>query len=102
MKVLERPHSKLISSITDPHCTEPFLCLCRALKFLGDGKEWGEGWFAFPAAASDSANNVTLNLERCPILCRAASLINISEGGSENDGIYFQCVTLFCFRITFS
>ena len=60
------------------------------------------GWFDFLVATSDCANNVTVNLGRCPILCRAASLINISEGGRENDGIYFQCVTLFCLRITFS
>lgn len=68
----------------------------------GNGKGWGGEWFDFLAAASDPAKNVAVNLERCPVLCRAASLINISEGGSENDGIYFQCVTLFCLRITYS
>ena len=92
----------MVSSTTECHGTEPSVWLQRVLKSLGDGKVWGGGWSDFLAAPSDPANNVTVNLERCPILCRAASLINISEGGSENDGIYFQCVTLFCPRITFS
>lgn len=92
----------MILPTIDSHGTEPFLWLHRVLNFLGDSKEGEKGWSDFPAAASDPANNVTLNLERCPELCRAVSLINISERGSENDGIYFQCVTLFCLRITFS
>lgn len=77
--------------------------LCGYKAFCnGDGKGWGGEWFDFLAAASDPANNVTVNVERCRVLWRAASLINIPEGGSENDGIYFQCVTLFCLGITFS
>lgn len=77
--------------------------LCGYKAFCnGDGKGWGGEWFDFLAAASDPANNVTVNVESCRVLWRAASLINIPEGGSENDGIYFQCVTLFCLGITFS
>lgn len=90
----------MILHTTYSHGTEPFLWLYRVLNFLGDSKERVKGWSDFPAAAFDPANNVTLNLERCPILCRAVSLT--SERGSENDGIYFQYVTLFCLRITFS
>lgn len=89
----------MILPTTCSHGTESFLWLHRVLNCLGDSKEGGKGWFDFSAAASDPANNVTLNLESCPILCRAASLINVSEKGSENDGIY--SVTLFCLRITF-
>lgn len=81
----------MISHTTDSHGTEPFQWLYRVLKFLGDSKKRGEKCFDFPAAASDPANNVTLNLKRCSILCRAAPFINISEGGSENDEIHFLC-----------
>lgn len=32
----------MISPTTDSHGTEPFAWLQKVLKFLGDGKEWGE------------------------------------------------------------
>lgn len=35
------------------------------LTFLGGSKEWKGLWFDFLAVASDPANNVTVNLERC-------------------------------------
>lgn len=57
----------MVSSTADSHCTELFVWLQRVLNFFNDGPGWGGAWFDSPAAASDPDNNVTVNLERCPV-----------------------------------